>query len=58
MIHGDKDPLVPLQQSERMIDKLKQAGVETNLSRTAEISRQFGGEAPLVFVGSSHRGRT
>ena len=31
IIHGDKDPLVPLQQAERMIDKLKQAGVETNL---------------------------
>jgi acetyl esterase/lipase len=31
IIHSDKDPLVPLQQSELMIDKLKKAGVETNL---------------------------
>jgi acetyl esterase/lipase len=31
IIHGDKDPLVPLQQSEMMIDKLKKAGVEANL---------------------------
>ena len=31
IIHGDKDPLVPLQQSERMVAKLKEVGVPTNL---------------------------
>jgi acetyl esterase/lipase len=31
IIHGDKDPLVPLQQSEMMIDKLKKAGVKAIL---------------------------
>ncbi len=31
IIHGDQDQLVPLQQSELIIDKLKKAGVKTNL---------------------------
>ncbi len=31
IIHGDKDPLVPLQQSERMVAKLKEAGVPAEL---------------------------
>jgi acetyl esterase/lipase len=31
IIHGDKDPLVPLQQSETFIEKLKAAGVEAKL---------------------------
>jgi acetyl esterase/lipase len=31
IIHGDKDKLVPLQQSERMVSKLKEAGVPVNL---------------------------
>jgi acetyl esterase/lipase len=31
IIHGDADPLVPLQQSETMVEKLKGAGVETKL---------------------------
>src|SRR5271168_2289474 len=31
IIHGDKDPLVPLQQSEMIVEKLKKAGVETEL---------------------------
>jgi len=31
IIHGDSDKLVPLQQSEVMVDKLKQAGVESKL---------------------------
>jgi acetyl esterase/lipase len=31
IIHGDKDNLVPLQQSERMIAKLKEAGVPAHL---------------------------
>jgi acetyl esterase/lipase len=31
IIHGDQDRLVPLQQSERIVEKLKKAGVETNL---------------------------
>jgi dipeptidyl aminopeptidase/acylaminoacyl peptidase len=31
LIHGDEDKLVPLQQSEVMLAKLKEAGVEANL---------------------------
>jgi acetyl esterase/lipase len=31
IIHGNEDRLVPLQQSERIIEKLKKAGVETDL---------------------------
>lgn len=31
IMHGDKDPLVPLQQSETFIAKLKEAGVEAKL---------------------------
>jgi acetyl esterase/lipase len=31
IIHGDADPLVPLQQSEVIVEKLKAAGVETKL---------------------------
>ena len=31
IIHGDKDPLVPLQQSERIVDELKKVGVEARL---------------------------
>jgi acetyl esterase/lipase len=31
IIHGDKDELVPLQQSQRMVAKLKEAGVPANL---------------------------
>jgi dipeptidyl aminopeptidase/acylaminoacyl peptidase len=31
IIHGDQDRLVPLQQSERIVEKLRKAGVDTNL---------------------------
>lgn len=31
LIHGDADPVVPLQQSERMLEALKQAGVSAKL---------------------------
>jgi acetyl esterase/lipase len=31
IIHGDKDSLVPLQQSERIVDELSKAGVKTKL---------------------------
>src|SRR5262249_7849560 len=31
ILHGDKDALVPLQQSESIVEKLKKAGVETKL---------------------------
>lgn len=31
LIHGDADPVVPLQQSERMVDALKKAGVSAEL---------------------------
>jgi acetyl esterase/lipase len=31
IIHGDQDPLVPLQQSELIVERLKKAGVDTKL---------------------------
>ncbi len=31
IIHGDEDPLVPLQQSELIVDKFKKTGVEAKL---------------------------
>src|SRR5262249_57644381 len=31
IIHGNEDRLVPLQQSERIVEEFKKAGVETNL---------------------------
>src|SRR6478672_1379562 len=33
IIHGEADTLVPIQQSERYLDKLKAEGVETKLER-------------------------
>jgi acetyl esterase/lipase len=32
ILHGDKDPTVPLQQSQRMVDRLKAAGVPADLA--------------------------
>jgi acetyl esterase/lipase len=31
IIHGDQDPLVPLQQSQRIVEEFKKAGVDTSL---------------------------
>jgi acetyl esterase/lipase len=31
IVHGDQDPLVPLQQSQRIVEEFRKAGVETNL---------------------------
>jgi dipeptidyl aminopeptidase/acylaminoacyl peptidase len=31
IVHGDKDPLVPLSQSEAMVEAMKKAGVEAKL---------------------------
>jgi acetyl esterase/lipase len=31
LVHGDKDPLVPLYQSQRYVEKVKEAGVKTEL---------------------------
>jgi acetyl esterase/lipase len=44
IIHGDQDRLVPLQQSERVIEELKKAGVETKL-----IVKKGGGHGWLTI---------
>ena len=44
LIHGDADPVVPLQQSERMIAALKQAGV------SAELIVKKGGGHPWLTL--------
>jgi acetyl esterase/lipase len=45
LIHGDKDPLVPLQQSQSMHDALQKAGVDTKL-----IVVEGGGHDPQVIL--------
>lgn len=44
LIHGDADPVVPLQQSQRMLDALKQAGVPAEL-----IVKEGGGHPWLTM---------
>jgi acetyl esterase/lipase len=44
IIHGDKDPLVPLEQAERMIARLKDAGVP------AELDIKVGGDHGKITV--------
>ena len=44
IIHGDKDPLVPLEQAERMIARLKDAGVP------AELDVKVGGDHGKITV--------
>ncbi len=44
IIHGDQDRLVPLQQSERVVEELKKAGVETKL-----IVKKGGGHGWLTI---------
>ena len=44
LIHGDADPVVPLQQSERMLAALKQAGV------SAELIVKHGGGHPWLTL--------
>jgi len=44
MIHGDQDELVPLRNSERILDAFKKAGVETNLVVIAGGKHGFEGE--------------
>ena len=44
IVHGDEDPLVPLQQAEEMIARLKEAGVE------AELIVKKGGKHDQVIV--------
>jgi len=44
MIHGDKDELVPLVHSERILDAFKKAGVDTNLIVIAGGKHGFEGE--------------
>lgn len=43
IMHGDKDPLVPLHQSELLHTALKQAGVEVKLHVVAGAGHGFGG---------------
>ena len=47
IIHGDADTLVPIQQAELILDKLKAAGVETKLvvkkGRGPRLARPFQG---------------
>ncbi len=52
IIHGDKDQLVPLQQSELIVEKLKSAGVETKLivKKGAGHGWLTLGEDAIVFV--------
>jgi acetyl esterase/lipase len=45
IVHGDKDPLVPLEQAERMIERLKEAGVP------AELALKVGGDHGGITVG-------
>jgi acetyl esterase/lipase len=44
MIHGDKDELVPLRNSERILDAFKKAGVDTNLIVIAGGKHGFEGD--------------
>jgi acetyl esterase/lipase len=44
IVHGDKDPLVPLEQAERMIARLKEAGV------AAELDVKVGGDHGAITV--------
>ena len=44
IVHGDKDPLVPLEQAERMIARLKDAGVP------AELDVKVGGDHGKITV--------
>jgi acetyl esterase/lipase len=46
MIHGDKDPLVPLSQSEQILKQLKECGVECRLHVVANA-----GHGGLQFLG-------
>jgi acetyl esterase/lipase len=43
IMHGDKDPLVPLDQSRRLYEALKGAGVETNFHIVEGAGHGFGG---------------
>jgi acetyl esterase/lipase len=53
ILHGDKDPLVPLNQSERFAKKLKEAGAECELvvlKGAGHGGPQFAAEAPKVLA--------
>lgn len=52
IIHGDKDTLVPLQQSERMVEELKKAGVEARLIVKPGVGHGWLtiGEDALAFI--------
>jgi acetyl esterase/lipase len=45
IFHGNKDPLVPLCQSEQLFEKLQMAGIRSEL-----VIVEGGGHGPLVFV--------
>jgi len=50
IMHGDKDPLVPLNQSELLADALKQAGVEVTFHIVPGAGHGFGGPQNLDLV--------
>ena len=49
-MHGDKDPLVPLNQSELLRDALQKAGVPVKLHVVAGAGHGFGGPAINTMV--------
>ena len=50
IIHGEADPLVPIQQSERYLAKLKEAGVETKLERRPGKGHGWPGQEKDVLI--------
>jgi acetyl esterase/lipase len=50
IMHGDKDPLVPVAQSEMLRDALEKAGVEVKLEIIPGAGHGFGGKAIMATV--------
>jgi len=50
IMHGDKDPLVPLNQSELLADALKKAGVEVTFHVVKGAGHGFGGRENFELV--------
>ena len=50
IMHGDKDPLVPLNQSELLADALKKAGVEVTFHVVQGAGHGFGGQTNVALV--------
>jgi dipeptidyl aminopeptidase/acylaminoacyl peptidase len=49
-MHGDKDPLVPINQSELLVEALKKAGVEVTFHPVKGAGHGFGGAAVNTLV--------